>query len=325
MEQRPPRRVFTVLTAVFFVFSFVVGAGTASADISLGGVSPTWASTRGGPVIFFGVSPVSSFTATIDGVPVNYFVNPAGAPSRFAIIPPPHAPGPVQFTVRGNDGTTASVTITYVELPAIGLASPVERVSLKADGTEGTHRGNGAQGSIGGATSADGRYVLFLSETDLGFGPISPSLPFAYRPLIKDRQTGALTRVHSGHTTCDNFCGSLSMSLDGSVVVYVRDTGVPTTDRHVVITRAPFPAAYDIIDVDANGGLRPGSVGTATLSGDGTTIAFTTTANLDGNSQDSGTSTDCRHQRRPVRSCLGQRPDRALDDQCGRDIRVDQR
>jgi len=161
-----PRSIVAGSIVVWTAVAFLIGSGSASAQIFLGGVSPTWASTAGGPVIFFGASQVGAgtFTATIDGVDVAYFTNPVGAPSKYEIVPPPHAPGPVQFTVTVG-GFSASVTLTYIDLPIVGLASPVERVSVRTDGTESTDRGNGAQGSTLLGASSDGNHLTRQGST----------------------------------------------------------------------------------------------------------------------------------------------------------------
>src|SRR5581483_747516 len=248
------------------------------------------ASTTGGPVIFFAVGQTSApFTATIGGIPVAVIAQPSGAASPYVLVAPPHPPGPADFVVTNSvDHTTASVTITYVDLPVTGFASPVVAVSTRSDGTEGTARGVGS-GALGGAASGDGRYVAFFTETDLGFGA---STNLGFGAYVKDLQTGALSPLTDDTpNSCVNFCGALSISLDGLTVAHITD--LPGgSGRYVVATRAPFPGSPQRVDVNDQGQPAPGDAGIAALSGSGRFVVFTTTANLDADVGDVATTAD---------------------------------
>lgn len=200
------RITLAVLAAVF------LGHSPAWA-ITLSALTPTFASTAGGTVLTFRVSGTfSTLTATIDGVPVTLAVNPGrfGILNERIVVAPAHAVGSVNLAVTadGNPAATASAIIGYVDMPVIGAATPIERVSLSTAGMQGTARGNGF-GVFGGSASGDGRYVLFGHDTDLGLGDSPPNLPLRW--YLKDR-TGPLSVVTS--VSCD--CPGASLSLDGS-------------------------------------------------------------------------------------------------------------
>ena len=192
-------RTSTRLTSVSqyaFVFPHRVSAAgrPASAGMTFITVSPTFASTSGGTVVGFGVNLAAPSTTiasvTLDGTPMTVLVGGPGTSGDRHV--PLHRgaracarPGHAQSS-SANDGSTASTTITYVDMPLIGAATTIERVSLDAAGQQGTARSNNAFGNVAPSPTSTGDFVAFLSDTDLGLGTTFPG----QRMYVKNRATG---------------------------------------------------------------------------------------------------------------------------------------
>jgi len=236
-------------------------------------VTPTAASTLGGTPIDHNISGGGrGVSATVDGVPTPFIDHPYGV---IVIAPPRSAPGEATLVLNGTHSVwgpfTTTTTITYLDLPRTGLTTPVTRVSVDGNGAQSLGGVNWS-GNHSSASSADGRYVAFLSDSSFSGVPVGGTLALH----VKDRVTGDLTK-----STCPGggVCSAPSISLDGTRVAYGAIafsgaiSGIYTLD-------APFTSTPTVVDVDGLGTAHnPSSVA---LSGNGRFIAFTSAINTDG-------------------------------------------
>ena len=152
------------------------------------------------------------------------------------------------------------------------------RVSVAADGTEGN------RSSYVPDISADGRYVVFLSDAttlgptdDNGSGDI----------YMHDRDTGEITLVSvNGNGEQGNFGGTLpAISADGRHVTFNSfstnlDVKKTTTTFSDIFVRDLGAATTSLVSVNASGNAGgAGSSQSASISADGRYIAFESTAN----------------------------------------------
>jgi Tol biopolymer transport system component len=246
--------------------------------------TPATASTRGGTIIVARVSTVylSNVTATVDGqaTPIVH-----ASSTSYWLVAPPHAAGPATVRLANTGGATAessTATITYVEMPQVGLASPVTVVSRASDGSQSTGRSN-RRGSVARGSSANGRFVLFRSDSGFAGLP-GGTTDDLYR---KDLETGELVRV----LACGLECYSASISADGGRVS-AQYMGYDYRTRLVAVD-ATFTNPPSQVDVDTAGNApTTGSPGAGSLSGNGQFIAFTTSSNLDAASGDVANTND---------------------------------
>lgn len=213
MSVVPRRRAFAWCVAFFFVLGTagVSQAQTAGSFIP----QPSTASTRGGTIIAtqnISTFYLSNVTATVDGVstPIVHATF-----DSYWLVAPPHAAGAATvIVVATNGGTTDyfSATITYVERPQVGLASPVTIVSRATDGSQSTGRSE-RFGSSMASSSADGRFVLFRSDSGFAGLPGNTRQDL-YRKDLSD-EPGELLRAFA----CGLECQSASISADGTRVM----------------------------------------------------------------------------------------------------------
>lgn len=271
-----PRRI----ALAFVLLLSMATAGLAQSTFT---PQPNTASTRGGSIIRTqGLNNIySSVTATVDGVSTPI----VPGTMNHLLVAPPHAPGTATVLVTAMAGSTPNyftATITYVDVPQAGLASPVTVVSRATDGSQSVRSSN-QLGSGRASISADGRYVLFTSDSRFS-GLSGYTTHDVYR---KDMATGELLRAFS----CGMECTSASMSADGTRVVtrgYSYASG-----WNIAVVDAPFTASPVRVDVDSSGNPpASGEPGFPILSGNGRYVAFTTSANLDANPADGTTTKD---------------------------------
>jgi Tol biopolymer transport system component len=257
------RSIYVIAT----LLSLTVSVTDASAQSLSFNLSPAIATTAGGTVVRFtppfGVT-ISSITIAGEVVaPV-----PTGDGRVVVIAPSRDVAGAVDFVVTATNGTTGTRTLTYVDFPTSGLATPIERLSVTSTGEQATIVGYNGNGSRVGALSADGRTVVMHSDaTDLAPGQ---ALYGASDIYFKNRETGALT--YAGYC---NDCSSTVSSLDGSRIAF-RQVGGGGSGSVWVKDGLGTPVS---VDRAPSGAYATGSVlFTMAISGDGRYLAFAHTA-----------------------------------------------
>ena len=173
------------------------------------------------------------------------------------------------------DGRYVAFDSTAGNLVAGGAASPRD-VFVHDRVTGATIRVSVPSGSpdFGGsnspAISADGRYVAFVTVTDL-FGDL-------YNVYVHDRVTGTTTQVLDGIQASDN-TSSPALSADGRYVAF--DSSDPNSTNiffQGVFVRDRVTGATTRVSVATNG-TRANSYSTGpTISADGRSVAFTSAA-----------------------------------------------
>jgi predicted secreted protein len=220
-----------------------------------------------------GTNLTSGITVTFDGVPGTVY-HPPGSGSRAIVVAPPRPAGAVTITVTNAlaESVSQSSLLTYVDLPAIGAATPVVRGSLTAAGAQAPDVGV-TTGSFTPRLSADGNLVAFSSDSDLGFGT-------RIKLYAKNLGTGALALINA----CGD-CSITSISGDGSRVAFLW-FGVGS-GRTVHYADAPFGGAQTRIDTRPDGVAANARSTAAVLSADGRFAAFGSEAtNLDDSTAD---------------------------------------
>ena len=166
------------------------------------------------------------------------------------------------------------VMLSFLSASITAHAGITTRVSVDSEGREG--------GEGGGATTAistDGRYVAFESGA-------STLVPFdtnnAYDVFVRDRQTGATTRVSvdsaGGQGTTNTNSSTPALSADGRYVAFVSDASnlVPndTNDTLDIFVHDRQTGSTTRVSVDSNGGQGNGHSYLPALNADGRYVAF---------------------------------------------------
>jgi hypothetical protein len=271
------RSVLAAGVSLAAALAWFAGPGAAAAQTPVT-VTPAVASTAGGSVLRTSISSIywGPFSATVDGAPATIF---RGYQNPW-LVAPPHPPGPATILMTTELGGFFTATVTYVDVPQIGLPSPVTAVS-RGSLDEPSIIGGNWFGSDSSSTTGDGRYVFFRTDSRFAEFPLTSNRNL-YR---KDLATGELIQV----LRCGLDCFSPSVSLDGSrVAVRWQPVSGPAG---IFVLDAPFVSAPVRADVDSAGNPPATSnPGSAMLSGNGRVVAFNTFDNLDGNPADvSGT------------------------------------
>ncbi|BEP14882.1 hypothetical protein acdb102_31930 [Acidothermaceae bacterium B102] len=191
-------------------------------------------------------------------------------------------------TVSGvASGQFSTFTVTATNGPAISLPS-APSVAVLGEGTSrvlpnGTTSGNDeAEGSV----SADGRYVAFDSAAQL-----TPDDKNAYSDVyLRDRLLGTMTlvSVHTGIGDGNSYAEGISN--DGHLVAFAseaHDLRTPNTQFHDVYVRNMVTNQTQLVSIDnVDRGEAQDNSEAIVISGDGSTVAFSSFANdLVGTSQ----------------------------------------
>ncbi|HEX6712093.1 MAG TPA: hypothetical protein VF066_01865 [Thermoleophilaceae bacterium] len=183
-----------------------------------------------------------------------------------------------------NDDDFNSV---YVRRPAAGTTTFVSRPSGTSDFISGINSTSGL--TSGRMVSADGRYVLYASQSDLLSGEDDNRFQNVFRfdivtgtRVLVSRATGVTGAPANGQST------AMGISADGNRVLFVGNSATnldpDTPPSSFVLYLRDIAAATTTI-----AGRRPGALGAAlgdtsagSLSGDGHHVAFVTRAAIDG-------------------------------------------
>jgi hypothetical protein len=162
-------------------------------------------------------------------------------------------------------------------------AGAISRVSVRTGGAEA------GGDSVAPHISADGRYVTFVSygalvaEDSAPCGPVSPSMPTCSDIYVHDRVTGATTResVAIGNAQANAHSVNPHISGDGRFVVF--ESGAANlvggdTNGVDVFLRDRQTALTTRVSVATDGAQGIGGSSSSTISDDGGTIAFLSTA-----------------------------------------------
>lgn len=179
------------------------------------------------------------------------------------------------------DGDINGVSDTFVKDIQTG---EIARISLSQTGSQG----NGA--SYGGAISADGRYVAFVSDaSNLVAGDTNGVSDI----FLWDRQTGNISMVSTATDGQEGMggregCSSSSISSDGRYVAFISDatnftTGLSggenrTMSTYDVYVKDTLTGTLTVVSTTAQGTLTTYGGYDPSISDDGTYVTFTSSS-----------------------------------------------
>lgn len=155
------------------------------------------------------------------------------------------------------------------------VAATTVRVSVSDAGIEGS------AGSLNPSISADGRYIAFTS----GAGNLVPSDTFGLNDIFRfDRNTATVLRINvsSAGAQADAQSDFAAISDDGSVIAFQSRATVlvagDNNNANDIFVRDITAGTTSRISVDSSGAQASGPSERPTISGDGLTVAFESTA-----------------------------------------------
>jgi len=155
------------------------------------------------------------------------------------------------------------------------VAATTIRVSVSDAGIEGS------AASLNPSISADGRYIAFTS----GAGNLVPSDTFGLNDIFRfDRNTATVMRINvsSAGAQADGQSDFPAISDDGSVIAFQSRATVlvagDNNNANDIFVRDVTAGTTSRISVDSSGAQASGPSERPTISGDGLTVAFESTA-----------------------------------------------
>ena len=175
----------------------------------------------------------------------------------------------------GRSGALAALTVTgVIALPVASAAAATVGPPVRVSVSDAERQGTGA--SERPSVSADGRYVVFVSEArDLVPGDTNGAADVFRR----DRRTGATVRVSltdgDRQVNGPNGIGQQAVSADGRHVLFQSGgTNLGPARRDTAWVRDVVAGTTRRVDSPPAGRLDNGSTGKAALSPDGTHVVF---------------------------------------------------
>ncbi len=223
------------------------------------------------------ITAAANGTATFTSTPFAFTRKLADGGTYAAAIK--RAPAGVRCLASNGEGTVSGAS------PMMRITCGVEwdLVSRSSDDKHfSTLFESGATPSIGGMGVDDGRYVAFASEV----AGIAGSLGKHRQVFWRDRQTGVTKLVSKAADGAEGNQDSIdpSISADGKSVAFESSAsnliGADTNGQHDVFVWREATGAIERVSTGSKGEEANGGGSEASISGDGTFVAFTSSSAL---------------------------------------------
>jgi TolB protein len=279
------------------------GAIEAQAAIHVSAISRTsagvpangYSTTEGNGGMLSGDGTIAAFASNAANLPAGdgttfrcYIRNIATGKTRIVSVASNGVPATTQTfsPAVSTDGQYVTFYGTGMGLPGANGASQVwvrdlqTGITLLASKASSGTVASGAYPSLSG----DGRFVAFES-TSANLPGGDGTHPFVYRRDLKFGKTALVSKDNNGNPATGDVYGQL-LSSDGRFVVFrSNDADLPGGNgtRHHVYMRDMQAGTTRVIDKNAAGKVANGDSGAASISSDGSTVAFDSEAtNLQG-------------------------------------------